>query len=73
MSSTAFDDQFSPPPTEDLEAQCREARAKVKDVCMWNIKGMWYYTSCGSGMLFTSFDTSYRFCPFCGKRIEVKK
>jgi hypothetical protein len=71
MTTTAFDDQFSPPPTDDLEAQCLEARNRVKVVCVW--KAFAYdheaQTECGS---FIIYRDRYKFCPFCGKRIEVK-
>ena len=42
------------------------------DVCEWKItntkKFMPYKTSCGNEDL---YDNSYKYCPYCGKKIEV--
>jgi hypothetical protein len=72
MSSTACDDQFLPPP-DDLEAECREARAKVNDVCVWNDHFMFAIPGCRTQIDRCDMVDGYNFCPFCGKRIEVRQ
>jgi hypothetical protein len=72
MSSTAFDDQFAPEP--DLEEECRQARARASNVCVWEFK-RWVFTAkvqCKGEWVKAYFD-DYVFCPYCGRKIEVKK
>ena len=63
---------------ELLEEECRLARERGKTVCVWTKSdddNMYYQSSCGGDYeayenvpTFDGFD----FCPFCGKKIEVK-
>ena len=43
-----------------------------EDVCKWKMtdtkKLMPYETSCGNDDL---YDNSYKYCPYCGKKIKV--
>jgi hypothetical protein len=71
MTSTACDDQFLPP-LDDLESQCREARAKVKDVCVHKVSRGCLETQTECGQIY-EYCRRFVFCPFCGKRIEVRK
>jgi hypothetical protein len=53
-----------------LETECRKARLKQTDVCVWQRPPGYnrlYATSCDK--LYQNED--FTFCPFCGKKIEV--
>ena len=54
----------------NLEAECRNARAKAKDVCVWVLHD--YILTVGCTGLETRWF-GYSFCPYCGKKIEVVK
>jgi hypothetical protein len=72
MSSTACDDQLKHAPPEDLEQQCRDARVKAKEICVW--KWDKYQESHFSGCGKKSWCSSdWIVCPYCAKPIEIKK
>jgi hypothetical protein len=66
MTSTACDDQHEP----DLETECRKARAKQKEVCVWgwNRDENSFFSGCGKRWF---YHGEYIVCPFCAKKIEV--
>jgi hypothetical protein len=73
MSSTACDDQLKQAPPEDLEQQCRDARAKAKETCVWRFdrNKMGGRAECVSS--YWHYSPEYKVCPFCAKPIEIKK
>jgi hypothetical protein len=78
MTSTAHEDQFTQ--AQDLENECKRARMKSSDVCKWeqDPNGHDWNATCGRSFLFfMSCDTpkteEFKFCPFCGKKIEVEE
>lgn len=77
MTTTAHKDQFTPEP--DPESECRKAREKALDVCVWTrLLGGDRDTQCGR-LYEEGYDTltpkedGFDFCPFCGKKIKVEK
>ena len=52
----------------------------MSDTCTWALKeGNWtdrYETECGDALFFEDHgptENNYRFCPFCGRSIVIKK
>ena len=77
MTPIEHEDQFRPEP--DLEAECRKARAKALDVCVWTrYRSGDFHSACGRDYAI-GYDSmmpkedGFDFCPFCGNKIEVKK
>jgi hypothetical protein len=69
MSPTSSDDQAAP--KSDPEKECRQARGRARNVCVWS--DPWNYKrkpQCREGywVLYRGFV----YCPFCGRKIEVK-
>ena len=54
---------------DDLEAECRKARTKGKNVCVWDLRYAFWTAGC-TGLKTLWFDYNYTFCPYCGKKIE---
>lgn len=76
MTTTAHEDQFKTEP--DQESECRQERAKTLDVCVWieHYEGRaGHLAGCNvyEWPFIEIFDEDFKFCPFCGKKIEVKK
>jgi hypothetical protein len=71
MSSTAFDDQFLHEP--DLEEECRQARGRDSNVCVWSISRNALVGTPQCKVVVIHYDRGFLFCPFCGRKIEVKK
>lgn len=74
MTSTACDDQLLPDKT--LEDQCREARNRNRNVCVWTQHICHWTTQCGKtwggcNPMYPIDD--FPFCPHCSQKIEVKK
>ena len=53
---------------------------KPKGKCKWKKESDWdvtyYNTSCGEDICFEEYnfeETGYKYCPFCGKLIEVRR
>lgn len=73
MSSTACDDQHTSEPSDDLDKQCREIRAKAKDVCVWTLTRSIMGGSVACINAYWHYSPEYRVCPFCAKPIRVVK
>jgi hypothetical protein len=74
MSGTTHEDQFTQ--AQDLENECKLARMKSSGLCTWEIhKGGGVNTACRRyfGESLHPLIDEYSTCPFCGKKIEVKK
>ena len=64
-------------PASQLENQCRDARNKKKDVCIWGVDTDFDvgYPRCKSNpgaKRWVNYEEGFKFCPFCGKKIEVQ-
>ena len=71
MTSTAHEDQFRSEP--GLEDECRKARAKAKDVCVWDASVIPLTVQCVPTRFIEFYSLHYSFCPYCGKKIEVRE
>lgn len=65
--------------TEDLESECRKAREKSQDVCVWTKRHTGdFKTQCGKDYIcdyncMCPKEDSFDFCLFRGKEIHVEK
>lgn len=58
-------------PTPDKKGPIHDLYIKSKDVCVWTQHEEDVYKA-GCNENFHYLDESVKFCPYCGKKIEVK-
>lgn len=57
-----------------METELAKVREENEDTCKWSKTGMYFYEpSCNRNNPFPKRQSTWAFCPYCGKRIEEVK
>ena len=73
MEATSDPETSCCPPAETINIPTPDE----SEVCVWELDYNFYYPGCGFNYSnefpqYTPHDKDFKFCPFCGKPIEVK-